>query len=195
MKNKGFTLVEMLAVVIILSLFAVVGIVSVESIIKKGTEKAYQAQISEIKTAAENLIKIDGEPTWCYEETICFVSLRYLAYKKHIKLNDNGDYINPKTDKAFSLEMVTLVNKYGENYIFEVYDSFDKLNEEKPGYLTKAKKNVVAASATIYKEKGYCGTETCTIRTSDLVSKNLLTENFYSDVQITINEINEVQIG
>ncbi len=194
MKNKGFTLVEMLAVVIILALFGLIGIISVDSIVKKGTEKAYQAQIGEIKTAAENLIKIDGEPTWCAEESTCFVSLRYLAYKKHIKLNDNGEYINPKTDKPFSLEMVTLVSKYGSNYIFEVYESLDALNEAKPGYLNKAKKHVVAAAATMYKEKGYCE-GSCTFNVSNLVEKKLLPNDFYNNVQIVVNEANQVQIG
>ncbi len=194
MKNKGFTLVEMLAVVIILALFGLIGIVSVDSIVKKGTEKAYQAQISEIKTAAENLIKIDGEPTWCSEETTCFVSLRYLSHKKHIKLNENGEYINPKTDKPFPLEMVVLVNKYGSNYIFEVYESLDALNAEKPGYLNKAKKNVVAAAATMYKDKGYCE-EICTLNVSNLVEKKLIPSEFYNNVQIVVDETNQVQIG
>ena len=194
MKNKGFTLVEMLAVVIILSLFGLIGIISVDSIVKQGTEKAYQAQLSEIKTAAENLIKIDGEPTWCIEEATCFLSLRYLAYKKQIKLNNEGNYMNPKTDKPFSLEMVVLVNKYGLNYIFEVYESIEALNAEKPEFVAKAKKNVVAAAAIIYKEKGYCE-ENCTITTSNLVEKKLLEENFYNIVQINISETNQVQIG
>ena len=194
MKNRGFTLVEMLAVIIVLALLGLVGIISVESIVKRGTEKAYQAQMSEIKTAAENLVKIDGEPTWCEGETVCFVSLRYLAFKKQLKLNDDGEYINPKTDKPFSLETVSMVKKYGENYVFSSYESIDALEEETPGYLNKARKHAVAASAVIYKESGYCE-GTCNIRVSDLVSKNLLESDFYNDVVIRINEANQVEIG
>ena len=41
MNNKAFTLAEVLAVVIILSILVVLGIFSVESIIRVGTEKAY----------------------------------------------------------------------------------------------------------------------------------------------------------
>ncbi len=102
MKNKGFTLVEILAVIIILSLLGVIGIISIESITKKGAEKAYQAQISEIKSAAENLIKIEGEPTWCREENICFISLRYLALENYIKLKDKT-YIVKSGDTIFTI--------------------------------------------------------------------------------------------
>ena len=97
--KRGFTLVEMLTVIIILSLIGLIGIVSVESIIKRGTEKAYQAQMSEIKTAAENLVKVEGLPSWCKTDT-CFITLRYLAYNNYIKLKDvdyvvvSGDTIN-----------------------------------------------------------------------------------------------------
>ena len=194
MKSKGFTLAEMLAVVTIIALFGLVGIIAVDSIIKRGTNDAYKAQISEIKTAAENLIKIDGEPSWCSGESTCFVSLRYLAYKKHIKLNDNGEYLNPKTDKPFSLEMVVLVSKYGSNYVFKAYETFENLDSERPELVTKAKKNVVAAAASIYKSKNYCENN-CTLTTSDLVLKDLLTEGFYSEVQIRVNENGQVQVG
>jgi len=243
MKNKAFTLVEMLAVVIILSLFGVIGIISVESIIKKGTEKAYFAQIAELKNAAENLVKTDGEPTWCQDEDVCFISLRYLAFNKYIKLKNQkyvvkngetletilrdfnitqaelesynnlseirpgaeiiipatreyGDYINPRTDKSFSLETVVMVKKYGENYIFEAYDSLETLNLAHAGYYNQAKKDVLKAAALIYKEKGLCANESnCSLRTSDLTEKNLLEKNFYNEVDITIDSNNQVNIG
>lgn len=193
MKNKGFTLVEMLAVIIIMALIGTIGIISVESIIKKGTEKAYEAQMSEIKSAAENLIKVDGEPVWCKENAICFISIRYLAYNKYIKLNENGDYINPKLDEPFSLETGALIKKYDRNYIIEAYDNVNAISSE---YLNQAKMDVLKASALIYKERGFCSINTnCSIKTSDLINKNLLESNFYSEVNITINEFNQINIG
>ncbi len=85
--KRGFTLVEMLTVIVILSLISLIGIISVESIIKRGTDKAYQAQMSEIKTAAENLVKVEGLPKWCKSDT-CFITIRYLAYNNYLKLKD-----------------------------------------------------------------------------------------------------------
>ena len=239
--KKGFTLVEMLAVIIILSLFSLIGIISVESIIKKGTEKSYQAQIGEIKTAAENLVKIEGLPSWC-EGNICFISLRYLAFNNHLKLKDitytaldgdtfesiaakfnftkeeiqkynsidvvkkgteikipasksYGEYTNPKTEESFPLETVVMVKKYGENYTFEAFASMEELSQNNASYLNQAKREALFASAIIYKKLGLCTNTICTMKTSDLVKKNLLEKNFYSEVNITVDNSDNVSIG
>lgn len=198
MHNHGFTLVEMLAVVIILSVFGLIGIVSVESIIKKGTEKSYQAQMGEIKTAAENSIKVDGEPVWCKGVDTCFISLRYLTYGKYLKLNENGEFINPKTDKPFSLETVVMVKKYGQNYYFEAYDSLEALETS---YLAKAKREALMASAFIYKHIHICNQESSclknayTFKTSDLVKEEFLEANFYNEITINIDENDNISLG
>lgn len=125
MNNKAFTLVEVLAVVIILSVLALLGIISVESVIKAGTEKAYNAQINEIKQAAENYIKIEGYPSWCIENEICYLDLESLINKKYIKTSKEGKYINPKTDDEFNKDMLIKITPYAENYTIEVLE--DKL--------------------------------------------------------------------
>jgi len=240
--KKGFTLAEMLAVIIILSLFSLIGIVAVESIIKKGTEKAYQAQIGEIKSATENLVKVNGLPSWCQSDT-CFISIRYLAFNNYLKLKDiiyvasegetlasialkfnlqkellesynsinnisngtevkipasksYGAYINPKTDESFSLENVAMVKKYGENFNIEVFEDIDELSTKYSSYLAQAKKDAVSASAIIYKSLGLCNDNTiCELKTSDLIKNNLLERNFYSEVNITIDSNNDLNIG
>ena len=53
MKKKGFTLVELLAVIIILSLVLVIAVPSVNKYIKQSKEKAYNTQISTIIEAAQ----------------------------------------------------------------------------------------------------------------------------------------------
>lgn len=125
MNNKAFTLAEVLAVVIILSILVVLGIFSVESIIRVGTEKAYNAQLNEIKLAAENYVKIEGLPDWCNlnnDGDSCILTLRYLVHKKYLKLNEEGKFLNPKTDESFPLEMIIEVEKYGNNYLVEIID-------------------------------------------------------------------------
>ena len=47
MKKKGFTLVELLAVIIILSLVLVIAVPSVNKYIKQSKEKAYKVQMWE----------------------------------------------------------------------------------------------------------------------------------------------------
>ena len=128
MNKKGFTLAEVLAVVIILSVLALIGIFSVESIIRTGSEKAYNAQLNEIKLSAENYVKTEGLPEWCNLENngdSCYLTLRFLAFKNYIKLNEKGEFLNPKTDKSFPLEMLINVQKYGSNYIVELIKEED----------------------------------------------------------------------
>lgn len=122
MNKEGFTLAEVLAVVIILSVLALIGIFSVESIIRTGSEKAYNAQLNEIKLSAENYVKTEGLPEWCdlENDNSCYLTLRFLAFKNYIKLNEKGEFLNPKTDKSFSLEMLINIEKYGNNYVVEL---------------------------------------------------------------------------
>ena len=181
MRKKGFTLVEMLAVVIILSLLGLIGIISVESIIRRGSEKSYQAQKNEIKTAAENLTKIEGIPSWCDNKNQCFISLRYLAHKNYIKLNEDGNFLNPKNNEPFSLETVVMLKKYGNNYTFETYDNLEDLN--RLGYLNLAKNDIVQASLTIYIARGYVQVGDI-VMTSNLVEKDLLPQDFYPETEI-----------
>ena len=51
--NKGFTLVELIATVVILSLVITIGAVSITTIIKTSKEKDYELLVKEIKNAAE----------------------------------------------------------------------------------------------------------------------------------------------
>ncbi|MBQ4634317.1 MAG: type II secretion system protein [Bacilli bacterium] len=125
MNNKAFTLAEVLAVVVILSFLVLIGVFTVESVIRSGTTKAYNAQINEIKLAAENYVKMETLPTWCALSNTgdsCYLTLRFLAYKQYIKLDKNKEFINPKTDETFSLETLIKVEKYANNYLIELID-------------------------------------------------------------------------
>ena len=70
LNRKGFTLVELIAVVVILSLIVGIGSVTITGIIKKNKENDYKLLIEEIKSATESY----------YHEC------RYVTYN----CNDNG---------------------------------------------------------------------------------------------------------
>lgn len=53
MKNKGFTLVELLGVLVVLGLISLITIPSVTGILKNNKEKAYNKQINTIINAAK----------------------------------------------------------------------------------------------------------------------------------------------
>ncbi len=56
MNKKGFTLIELIAVIVILSLIAVLVFPAVVSVIRNSKEKAYQDQVAIIEKAAEQCV-------------------------------------------------------------------------------------------------------------------------------------------
>ena len=98
MNKNGFTLVELLAVIIILSLLALLASTSVTKIVTNSKNELYNAQISLIEEAAkswgtDNLNKLSSENGECK-----YISLRKL---KEYGLLDES-IVNPKTNKEFS---------------------------------------------------------------------------------------------
>lgn len=97
MNKKGFTLVELLAVIIILSLLTVIVSTSVTKIVKNSKDELSSAQIKLIEDAsksfmADNLSKLPES-----DECIYF-TLDYLSQKGFIDSN----IIDPKTNNAIS---------------------------------------------------------------------------------------------
>ncbi len=193
MKNNGFTLVEVLAVIIILATLALLGIFSVDGIIKIAGKKSYESQINEIKYNAENFVNVESTPHWCnLTETgdYCFITLRYLAYKNYIKLDDEGNFVNPATEEPFSLETLIVIKKYGNNYLYEVKDDINKFIEENASMANNGKLDALKSSAYIYYEEnknGLCQ-EQCNITVKTLMDNNYFERGYYGEnTSITIN--------
>jgi len=53
MNNKGFTLVELIAIIVLLALVMSIGAISVTTVIKKAKEKDYELLVENIKGAVE----------------------------------------------------------------------------------------------------------------------------------------------
>jgi len=100
MNNKGFTLVELLAAIVILALLGFIASTSVTQVVKNSKSDLYNTQLESIKIAAEAWGKenIDKIPD--------VGSCRYLTLKV---LKDYGilkdKVINPKTNTEFSDEL------------------------------------------------------------------------------------------
>ena len=193
MKHNGFTLVEVLAVIIILSALVLLGIFSVDGIIKVAGNKSYESQINEIKYNAENFINVESTPYWCnLAETgdYCFITLRYLASKNYIKLDNNGEFVNPSTEEPFSLETLIIIKKYGKNYLFEVKDDITKFIEENITMANRGKIDALKSSASMYYENNKndsCHTS-CNITVKTLMDNNYLERGYYNEsTAITIN--------
>ena len=100
MNKKGFTLVELLAAIIILALLGFIASSSVTQVVKNSKSDLYNAQLESIKLAAEAWGKenIDKIPN---EENCKYLTLEVL--KEYGLLKDK--VINPKTNTEFSNDL------------------------------------------------------------------------------------------
>ena len=95
MKNKGFTLVEMITVIALLAIIGMISIPVVEGVIKRSKDRVYEAQLEEIKSGAkkyateyiENISTVDGAET-----IFCLSKLKELGYLENTKI------VDPRTD-------------------------------------------------------------------------------------------------
>ena len=119
MKKKGFTLVELLAVIIILSLVLVIAVPSVNKYIKQSKEKAYDAQISTIIEAAQAYASTNLELLPNRENISVKVTLGQLKSSGLIK----EEVKNPNDDKYFDDALTIEIKKKGETYTYDIVES------------------------------------------------------------------------
>ena len=116
--KKGFTLIEMLAVVILLGLLALIGTMSVTSILKDNREKAYQIQLDGIINSAKiwaskNMKLLPNND----KESI---SLTLLDLKKAGFVEE--DLTNPKTETLFPNDLAIAITKDNNSYKYQIFE-------------------------------------------------------------------------
>ncbi len=113
--KKGFTLVELLAVIVILGFVALLTIPAVRDSIKYASEEAYNANIEAIKKAANDWALLNTKLLPKEGGSI----LVYLQELKATKTIDK-DIKNPKTGKYLSNNTSVTISKIDGNYVFDV---------------------------------------------------------------------------
>lgn len=155
MKRKGFTLIELMATLVVLGIVAIVVFPQVNKLITKNKEAAYQVQIEEIKKAAEawtlkkenikNLPLNEGEQ----------LTLTIGTLKRSGDLNLNIK--NPITKELFPNDMLVIITRKMNNFLFEVKEdsgSKETYDENAPVLLLQGNYLEYVELNTSYIEKG-----------------------------------------
>ena len=114
--KKGFTLVEMLAVITLLGLLALVVIPASEAIIKNSKNDSYNIQIQNIKNAMKNYASSNAfnMPTVNGD----YVELTLGDLKREGFLEK--EFINPKNEKCFSNDILLRITRVKNNYKYTI---------------------------------------------------------------------------
>lgn len=141
MKNKGFTLVELLAVVTLLGLIALITIPVITNTMSKQKEKLYYDQLNQLIKAAQNwgtdnTETLNSLSKKCGNDyTITLAQLRNengtVNAEQYVSYLDK-DFVNPKTDENFTDSEISIkVYKNNKSYIYciQTSDCTDTIQE------------------------------------------------------------------
>lgn len=127
--KRGFTLIEVMAVIIILSVIGVIAVVAVDKTIKDNNEKLYQMQISNIEDAARTWGNANIKYLPDTKDTA--ISIPLIALKKDDLIDK--EIKNPDTGELFYDNMYIDIIYQGGTYIYDVVEdsgtkNFSSLN-------------------------------------------------------------------
>lgn len=107
MRDKGFTLAELLGVIAILGIIAMITVPAINRSLNQGREDLYQTQIEELKKGAQDYYTehLDEMPDKI--NTSNCKTINELQKEGYLPL----DIKNPKTDEVFSLTTKICVKK------------------------------------------------------------------------------------
>lgn len=116
MKKRGFTLVELLAVIIVLGLISVIVVPTVTNSIRNYRKDLYEVQISNIEDAArvwgsDNIVKLPKTTN----ETLV-ITLSDLQSGGYI----DGDVKDPRNKKKLSTSLKITITKTSKGYNYDV---------------------------------------------------------------------------
>ena len=115
MKNRGFTLVELLGVVAILSMLGLIIIPAITDILRDKKNDLYNVQIKNIESAANNYISehvFDINIDLNTSKGITLGKLKDLGYIEDIK--------NPLTRQSFSDDLVIIISNTNKGFEIKV---------------------------------------------------------------------------
>lgn len=117
--KKGFTLVELLGIIVILGLVVVFTVPSIINSVKNSDDIEYENFTKTIIMAAETYYQSNKNVCDFDINEICTIDLKILINEKLISEN----LINPKTQKTVSMTDTVTLSKNSDNQIEYIYTS------------------------------------------------------------------------
>ena len=123
MNKNGFTLVELLGVIVILGIIATITVPLIQRTIIENTEEAYNDQVISFERAAKNYVASDVYNMTNCQTKICTISLKELQEKGYLQ---SGDIVNPITDENFDMDNVVDITYDGDTFSYNYDTSQDE---------------------------------------------------------------------
>lgn len=116
MNKKGFTLAEIMGVIILLAIVAAVTIPSVERYITSSKQKSYNATVRELISSAKKWnTKYGGTVSWLSNDSLYVL---YLSELKGTEFLSNEDVIDPR-DKTVMNGCIIIRNDEDDAYTYD----------------------------------------------------------------------------
>ena len=119
MRNRGFTLTELLGVVTILAMLGLVIVPVITNSLNENKKNLYNVQIMNIESAAKDYVSdhvFDIDISIGSSKGITLGTLKNLGYI-------NTDIVDPITRQKFSDDMVIIISNTSNGFIFKVCTS------------------------------------------------------------------------
>lgn len=183
MKKKGFTLVEVLAVIIILNILLIIGVIGTFSIIKKEKENSYKTLITSVLNSTKLYISDNNN----IEEELdlngyYIITLNDLVSNKIIK----GKLIDPRTDEQIALTKKIVITKKNDLSLNICYEDVDCYVPEL--LVNKLEQGIVINGEGLYQELDNNNNQVSYYKGSNPNNYLIINDNYYRIVKINLDK-------
>lgn len=148
MNKNGFTLVELLSVIILIGLMGILIVPSVNKSIRDMNEQSYEEQIEMIELAASNWATDNPYSLPAEDGGVTTITLGTLKAGGYV----DPDIVNPETDKSFPNDLLIEITRKKKNFRYKVVEGSG--TESDVEYNENAPVIVLCGNSIIYNDLG-----------------------------------------